>query len=88
MQVIVYFVQLFTKDQKIDVVDTERSQVLFSQTVDLEDVVPAICAIANKLNINEVRLGGNATYAVPFAEEIKTAYSLNYGTNNINVEVL
>ena len=44
--------------------------------------------IANKLNINEVRLSGNTNYALPFAEEIKTAYSLSYGNNNINVEVI
>ena len=44
--------------------------------------------LANKLNISEVKISGNKEYAAPLIEEIKTTYSLTYGNNNINVEVI
>ena len=87
MQVILCNINLFSASA-VQVIDTDTNSIVFTQNVTSDNIVPAICAIANKLNVNEVRLGGNANYALPFAEEIKTAYSLSYGNNNINVEVI
>jgi ABC-type phosphate transport system substrate-binding protein len=72
----------------IQVFDTDENRVVYAQKVDVENLTPMICALANQLGIQEVRLSGSTRYAFPYMEEIKTAYSLNYGNNNINVEVL
>ena len=87
MQVILCNINLFSASA-VQVIDTDTNSTVFTQNVTSDNIVPAICALANKLNINEVRLSGNTNYALPFAEEIKTAYSLSYGNNNINVEVI
>ena len=87
MQVILCNINLFSASA-VQVIDTDTNSIVFTQNVTSDNIVPAICALANKLNINEVRLSGNTNYALPFAEEIKTAYSLSYGNNNINVEVI
>ena len=87
MQVILCNINLFSAST-IQVIDTDAKSIDFIQNVTSDNIVPAICALADKLNINEVRLGGSTNYALPFAEEIKTAYSLSYGNNNINVEVI
>lgn len=87
MQVILCNINLFSASA-VQVIDTDTNSIVFTQNVTSDNIVPAICALANKLNVNEVRLGGNANYTFPFAEEIKTAYSLSYGNNNINVEVI
>lgn len=87
MQVIVCNINLFSASA-VQVIDTDTNNIIFTQNVTCDNIVPAICAFANKLNVNEVRLSGNANYAIPFAEEIKTTYSLSYGQNNINVEVI
>lgn len=87
MQIIVCNINLFSVSA-VQVVDTDTNCVIFTQNVISDNIVPAICALANKLNINEVRLCGNANYAFPFVEEIKTVYSLSYGNNNLNVEVI
>lgn len=87
MQVILCNINLFSASA-VQVIDTDTNSIVFTQNVTSDNIVPAICALANKLNVSEVRLGGNANYALPFAEEIKTAYSLSYGNNNINVEVM
>ena len=87
MQVILCNINLFSASA-VQVIDTDTNSIVFTQNVTSDNIVPAICALANKLNVNEVRLGGNANYVLPFVEEIKTAYSLSYGNNNINVEVI
>ena len=87
MQVILCNINLFSTSA-VQVIDTDTNNIIFAQNVTSDNIVPAVCALANKLNVNEVRLGGNANYALPFAEEIKTTYSLSYGNNNINVEVI
>ena len=87
MQVILCNINLFSASA-VQVIDTDTNSIVFTQNVTSDNIVPAICALANKLNINEVRLSGNTNYALPFADEIKTAYSLSYGNNNINVEVI
>ena len=88
MQVIFCNVQMFSNDQMVQVFDTEENRVIYAQKVDIEDLTPMICALASKLGIQEVRLAGATNYVLPYAEEIKTAYSLNYGNNIINVEVM
>lgn len=88
MQVILCNVQMFSNDQMVQVFDTEENRIVYAQKVDMEDLTPMICALASKLGIQEVRLTGATNYVLPYVEEIKTAYSLNYGNNIINVEVM
>ena len=88
MQVILCNIQMFSNDQMIQVFDTNENRVIYAQKVDVEDLTPMICAVANKFGIKEIRLSGSTYYALPYIEEIKTAYSLNYGNNIVNVEVL
>lgn len=87
MQVILYNCNLFA-NQTINVFDTDKNAIVYTQPIGLEDTAPMICALANKLDINEVKISGNKEYASPLIEEIKTTYSLTYGNNNINVEVI
>lgn len=88
MRVILCNIQMFSNDQMVQVFDTDENRVVYAQKVDVENLTPMICALANKLGIQEVRLSGSTQYALPYMEEIKTVYSLNYGNNNMNVEVL
>lgn len=87
MQVILYNCNLFAS-QTVHVFDTDKNEIVYTQPIELEDTAPMICALANKLNISEVKISGNKEYATPLIEEIKTTYSLTYGNNNINVEVI
>ena len=88
MRIIICNLQMFSNDQMVQVFDTEENHIVYAQKVDMEDLTPMICALASKLGIQEVRLAGATNYVLPYVEEIKTAYSLNYGNNIINVEVM
>ena len=88
MRVIICNIQMFSIDQMIYVYDIEKNQAVFAQKADNEDLVNTICTIANTYGVNEVKLSGQTAYAMQFAEEIGTAYALNYNNNNINVEVI
>lgn len=87
MQVILCNVNLFSASA-VQVIDTDTNNIIFTQNVIADNIVPAVCALANKLDISEIRIGGNRNYTMGFVEEIKTTYSLTYGNNNINVEVI
>ena len=87
MQVILCNINLFSAGA-VQVFDTDTNSIIFSQNVISENVVPAVCALAKKLDINEVRISGNKKYAMGFVEDIKSTYVLTYNSNNINVEVI
>jgi hypothetical protein len=71
----------------IYVIDEAGAQV-YAQKVDIADTVRAICAIAGDRDIHKVKLSGQRVYLEAWANEIKTAYSLNYGNNNLEVEIV
>ena len=79
--------QLFSCDQMLYVIDETGTQV-YAQKVDIEDAVRAICAIAGERNIHKVKLSGQRVFLESWAEEIKTAYSLNYGKKDLEVEII
>lgn len=87
MQVILCNVNLFSASA-VQVIDTDTNSIIFTQNVISDNIVPTICALANKLNINEIRIGGNKNYIMEFVEDIKSTYSLHFKNNNINVEVI
>jgi hypothetical protein len=87
MQVILCNINLFSASA-VQVIDTDTNNIIFTQNVISDNIVPAVCALANKLDISEIRISGNRNYTMGFVEEIKTTYSLTYGNNNINVEVI
>jgi hypothetical protein len=87
MQVILCNVNLFSASA-VQVIDTDTNDVYFTLNVINDNIVPTICALANKLNINEIRIGGNKNYIMEFVEDIKSTYSLHFKNNNINVEVI
>lgn len=86
MRIIVCNIQLFSCDQMIYVI--EDGKEIHARKVDIEDVVSAICTLAGEFNASQVKLHGQNVYTNAWAEEIKTAYALNYGNNNIDVEVI
>lgn len=86
MRIIVCNIQLFSCDQMIYVI--EDGKEIYARKVDIEDVVSAICTLAGEFNASQVKLHGQNVYTNAWAEEIKTAYALNYGNNNIDVEVI
>ena len=88
MRVIICNLNMFSLGQAVQVYDTDENNIIYTQNIDGEDLIPAICAMAKKFNTNEVRIGGVYNYAAGLAEEVKTAYTLNYGNNNLNVEVM
>ena len=89
MRVILCPLQMYIIEQTIYVYDWDKKDVLSKHTTDINNLAKTVCALAGELDINEVRLVvGNKDFWMPWAEEIKTVYSLNYGNNNINVEVI
>lgn len=88
MRLIVCDIQLFLTDQRIYVYDTDESVTLYTEMVSINDVPRAISALASGFDITEVRLFGQNDFCLAKAEEIKSVYSLNYGKNNLNVEVI
>lgn len=88
MQVIVCNLTMFAMGQNLQVIDLDTQQVVSSHSVEGEDLVAAVCDMAYHCGISEVRVIGTPLYAEPWAEEIRTAYSLRYGYKNINVEVI
>lgn len=87
MRMIICNVNLFSASA-VQVIDTDTNNIIFTQNVISDNIVPAICTLAKKLDINEIRISGNKTYTLGFVEDIKSTYSLNYNSNNINVEVI
>lgn len=80
--------QLFSNDQMIHVVDTE-SGITHYVKADIEDVVRTICALTGQYDVKNIKLSGTGSvYANAWATEIEGALALNYGNNNINVEVI
>lgn len=89
MRVILCPLQMYIIEQTIYVYDWDKKDVLSKHTTDVNNLAKTVCALAGELDINEVRLMvGNKDFWTPWAEEIKTVYALNYGNNNINVEVI
>ena len=88
MCIIICNLNMFAMDQAIQVFDTESERIIYSQGAKGDDLAPTLCALAKKLNTTEIRIGGMREYAIDLIEEIKTAYSLNYGQNDLNVEVI
>lgn len=87
MRIIICDIQLFLTDQRLYVYDTEESANLYTELVSINDVPRAVSALANAFDATEVRLFGQNDFCLVEAEEIKSVYSLNYGKNNLNVEV-
>jgi hypothetical protein len=71
----------------IYVLDEQGNQI-YACKADIEDVSRTICAIAGERDINKVRLSGQRVYLEAWAEQIKTTYSLNYGKNELEVEII
>jgi hypothetical protein len=75
---------MFSSAQNIFVYNNEN---LVIHTVDLDNIADAICKLADRYNIDQIRLYSNLDYAQPIVEEIKSTGALAYGKNNLNVEV-
>ena len=86
MRVIVCNIQLFSCDQMLYVL--EDGKQIYAQKVDIENVVPAVCALAGQFEAEQIKLHGQNVYSNAWAEDIKTAYSMNYGNKNIDIEVI
>lgn len=86
MRVIVCNIQLFSCDQMLYVLEGDTQ--IHARKVDIQDLVRAICVLAEEYEATQIKLSGANVYALAWAEEIKTAYALNYGNKNIDVEVI
>ena len=86
MRIIACNIQLFSCDQMLYVL--EGNKPIHARKVDIEDLVRAICALAGEYEATQIKLSGANVYALAWAEEIKTAYALNYGKNNLEVEII
>lgn len=88
MWVIVCNLQLFSHDQMIYVIDTESQQTI-DYKVDIDEVIPTLCALAGKYPVKNIKLAGTGSvHAEAWANEVRSALALNYDYNNINVEVI
>ena len=86
MRIIYCNLQLFSYDQMIYIY--ENNEEIYSIKVDIEEVIPTICALAQEHGITQVKLHGQNVYTHAWADQLKTAYALNYGNKNIDVEVI
>ena len=87
MPVIYCNIQLFSCDQMIYVLGPD-GKALHVRKADIEDLPRAICALASEYNSSKVALSGAQVYTLTWAEEIKTTYALNYGKNDLEVEII
>lgn len=88
MRVIICNLNMFSNNQTIEVIDI-KDGVIASQTVDLNDLPRAVCALAGKYSVEDVKIIGMGDYGDAFADAIREAHELNYGKNNdFNVEVV
>ena len=87
MRVILCNVQMFSNDQMIQVIDTDRDYVYY-QKVDIENLPEAICTLAKEHGIENVKLSGGR-YAELWASAVLETNEMNYGSNNnLIVEVM
>lgn len=86
MQIILCDISLFTYNQPIYILDNEK--IVTEYRVDIEEVSNTICALAYKNNITNIKLRGQSIYIDSWIAEIKTTYSLNYGKNDLEIEVI
>ena len=86
MSVILCDISLFTYEQPIYILDNEK--IITEYRADIEQVPETICALAYKNGITNIKLRGQSIYTEPWVYEIKTMYSLNYGKNDLEIEVL
>lgn len=87
MRMIFCNIQLFSNDQMVQVID--ESGTIHYQKVDIEKLIPAICANAIEFDVDNIKLSGSGhVYANAWADEIRTALALNYSNKNIIVEVV
>lgn len=87
MPVIYCNIQLFSCDQMIYVLGPD-GKALHVRKVDIEDLPRAICALATEYGATKVGIAGSQVYTMAWAEEIKTVYALNYGKNDLEVEII
>jgi hypothetical protein len=66
----------------------EDNKQYYTQKVDINELPRAICAIAQEYEATKVTLGGVTSFNNMLANEIMTTYSLNYGKNDLEIEVL
>jgi uncharacterized protein YebE (UPF0316 family) len=64
MQVIVCKLNMFSLNQVVQVFDTNENKIIYTEAVNGEELIPLICALAKKLEINEVRLDGIYDYTI------------------------
>lgn len=86
MPIIFCDISLFAYEQPIYILDNEK--IMTEYRVDIEEVPKAICALAYKNGITNIKLRGQSIYTEPWINEIKTTYSLNYGKNDLEIEVI
>lgn len=79
-------VSMFDLHQHIILVQEDGSQkVIETSTYDL--LVPMIVNNCNRYNLNKVHLIGNKKYVSELAPAITSYAVVNYGNNNIEVEI-
>ena len=86
MPVIFCDVNLFSYNQPVMLADDEGN-ILQAYQFDIDELPQAICALAYKNGITNIKFRGQSLYIEPWINEIKTAYSLNYGQNDLEIEV-
>lgn len=86
MRIIFLNLSMFSANHRVQVLD--ESGELFSGFIEEHDIPHAIGALAQEYGTNQIRIIGNENYALAYIDEIISDYSLKYGKNNLNVEVL
>ena len=86
MPVIVCDISSFAYEMPIYVIDNDK--MIKTYHSDIEHLPKSIAVIAYENGATDIKLRGPMSYLDPWIEDIKTFYSLNYGNNNINVEVI
>ena len=88
MSIIFCNIQLFSYDQMVHVINA-AGNTIHCRKVDIEQLVPALCAMADEFNADNIKLSSSGSvYTNSWANEVRSALAMNYSNKNITVEVV
>ena len=79
---------MFDLHQTIYIVDPETGTKEQVAIATMEELPEILCAVSNSKQIKKILLTGNSIFGAAVSEDVIAYSKMNYGSNNIEVEVL
>lgn len=81
-------ISMFNLHQQILLINEEEGWGKSVAISNLDDLSKDLVAMCEKHNVYNIKLQGNSEYANGLVEDIYTIAKINFGLNNIKVEVI